>query len=644
MSTEVKTVPGQQHLYKTEKEPSPLLEKVKLHGELIAAITSGVLIAIAWTLGHFEQSTASIVMYLLAFVIGGYAKAKEGITDTIAEKELNVEMLMIFAAIGSAIIGYWNEGAILIFIFALSGALETYTMNKSHKEISSLMGLQPEEATLIQNGIERVVHVSSLQIGDTILVKPGERIPADGKLLKGETNVDQAAITGESIPVQKSLGDEVFAGTVNLRGSITVEVTKPNEDSLFQKIINLVQSAQSEKSPSQLFIERFEGRYVKFVLIAVGLMMFLPHFLLGWTWTETFYRAMILLVVASPCALVASITPATLSAISNGARRGILFKGGVHLEQLGNLKAIALDKTGTLTKGKPVVTDIIVADSIEHNAFLQIVASIENQSTHPLAGAIVTHAKTNGQELLPIDGIEDMPGFGVKATIGEADWLIGKSDLVGKDAAAAFKNGVEKQLAAEGKTIVYVKSDDDIVGILALKDIVREDTVSAISALKDLGIYTVMLTGDGEKTAEAIAAESHVDQHIAECLPETKVNHIKELISKYETVAMVGDGINDAPALATANVGIAMGQGTDVALETADVVLMKNDLPRIAEAVKLSKRMNRIIKQNIIFSIGVITLLIVSNFFQIIDLPFGVIGHEGSTILVILNGLRLLKS
>ena len=644
MSTEVKTAPRRQHVYKTDNESFPLLEKVKQHGELIAALTSGVLIAIAWTLGHFEHNTTSIVMYLLAFVIGGYAKAKEGISDTIAEKELNVEMLMIFAAIGSAIIGYWNEGAILIFIFALSGALETYTMNKSHKEISSLMGLQPEEATLVVNGIERIVHVSSLQIGDAILVKPGERIPADGKLLKGDTNVDQAAITGESIPVRKSLGDDVFAGTVNLRGSITVEVTKPNEDSLFQKIIKLVQSAQSEKSPSQQFIEKFEGTYVKFVLIAVGLMMFLPHFVLGWTWTETFYRAMILLVVASPCALVASIMPATLSAISNGARRGILFKGGVHLEQLGNLKAIAFDKTGTLTKGKPVVTDVIVSDSIDHNEFLQIVSSIENQSTHPLAQSIVNHAKSNGQKLISIDGIEDMPGYGVKAIVGETPWLIGKADLVGKEAVATFKNGIAKQLASEGKTIVYVKSGEDIAGILALKDVVRDDTVSAISDIKDLGIYTVMLTGDGEKTAEAIAAESHVDQHIAECLPETKVNHIKGLISNYETVAMVGDGINDAPALATANVGIAMGQGTDVALETADVVLMKNDLPRIAEAVKLSKRMNRIIKQNIIFSISVIMLLILSNFFQIIDLPFGVIGHEGSTILVILNGLRLLKS
>ncbi|MFS0862563.1 heavy metal translocating P-type ATPase [Fredinandcohnia sp. 179-A 10B2 NHS] len=644
MNTEVKTAPKQQGLFKTQRKPYPFKELFKVHGELIAAITSGVLIAIGWLLNHYEQTTPSIVIYILAFVIGGFAKAKEGVLDTIEEKELNVEMLMIFAAIGSAIIGYWNEGAILIFIFALSGALETYTMNKSHKEISSLMELQPEEATLLASGIEKVVHVSTLKIGDIILVKPGERVPADGRLVKGETNIDQAAITGESIPVHKTVGDEVFSGTVNLRGSISVEVTKPNDDSLFQKIIKLVQSAQSEKSPSQQFIEKFEGAYVKLVLLAVGLMMFLPHFLLGWSWTETFYRAMILLVVASPCALVASIMPATLSAISNGAKRGILVKGGVHLEQLGNLKAIAFDKTGTLTIGKPEVTDVIVEEGVNEDYFLRVVASIENQSTHPLAQSIVSYSKDKGQSLISIEGIEDIPGFGVKAIVDEVVWYIGKSDFVGKNASFSFNNGIAKNLAAEGKTIVFVKRDDKIAGILALKDIVRDDAAIAVSELKNLGIYTVMLTGDGEKTAEAIAGESKVNQYISECLPETKVNYIKDLNSRFDTVAMVGDGINDAPALATASVGIAMGQGTDVALETADVVLMKNDLPQIAEAVKLSKRMNRIIKQNIVFSISVIMLLILSNFFQIIDLPFGVIGHEGSTILVILNGLRLLKS
>ncbi|MEK3988763.1 MULTISPECIES: heavy metal translocating P-type ATPase [Robertmurraya] len=620
-------------------------EKVKPHAELIAAITSGVLIAVGWTLEKIDWSTTSIIAFLFAFVIGGFAKAKEGIEDTIADKELNVEMLMIFAAIGSAIIGYWTEGAILIFIFAMSGALETYTMNKSHKEISALMELQPEEALLIRGNHEATVHVSELRIGDHILVKPGERVPSDGKIIKGQSNLDEAAITGESLPVSKGIGEEVFAGTVNVNGSLTVEITKPSSDTLFQKIIQLVQSAQSEKSPSQLFIEKFEGTYVKSVLAIVVLMMFVPHFALGWSWTETFYRAMILLVVASPCALVASIMPATLSAISNGAKHGILFKGGVHLENLSHLQAIAFDKTGTLTKGKPEVTDIIVVEELERQPLLQAVASIENHSNHPLAQAIVTYVKKEtGSTLAHPESIEDVSGYGVRASLDGLDWKIGKADFVGKMEAESFSNGIAKQLASEGKTIVFVKQNETLVALIALKDVVREETKAAIDLLKAKGIYTIMLTGDSEKTAEAIAGESHVDEYVAECLPETKVEKLKEIRKRFGTVAMVGDGINDAPALATANVGIAMGEGSDVALETADIVLMKNDLPRIAEAITLSQRMNRIIKQNVIFSITVIMLLIASNFLQFLDLPFGVIGHEGSTILVILNSLRLLKS
>ncbi len=639
MNTEIKA------LERPLEANESFLEKIKPHAELIAAITSGVLIAVGWTLEKMEFSTASIIAFLFAFVIGGFAKAKEGIEDTIADKELNVEMLMIFAAIGSAIIGYWTEGAILIFIFAMSGALETYTMNKSHKEISALMELQPEEALLIRGSNQVTVHVSELSIGDSILVKPGERVPSDGKIIKGQSNLDEAAITGESIPVSKGIGEEVFAGTVNVNGSLTVEITKPSSETLFQKIIQLVQSAQSEKSPSQLFIEKFEGTYVKVVLAVVVLMMFVPHYALGWSWTETFYRAMILLVVASPCALVASIMPATLSAISNGAKHGILFKGGVHLENLSHLQAIAFDKTGTLTKGKPEVTDVIVVDDMERQPLLQAVAAIENHSNHPLAQAIVTFVKKEtGAMLSHPESIEDVSGYGVRASLNGIDWKIGKADFVGKIEAENFSNGVAKQLASEGKTIVYVNQNEKLVALIALKDVVREETKAAIDLLKAKGIYTIMLTGDSEKTAEAIAGESHVNEYVAECLPETKVEKLKEIRKRFGTVAMVGDGINDAPALATANVGIAMGEGSDVALETADIVLMKNDLPRIAEAITLSERMNRIIKQNVIFSISVIMLLIASNFLQFLDLPFGVIGHEGSTILVILNSLRLLKS
>ncbi|MEH7115533.1 heavy metal translocating P-type ATPase [Neobacillus niacini] len=622
-----------------------LIEKIKPHVELVAAGLSGVFIAAGWITDKTGDQVASIIFYLLAFVIGGFAKAKEGIEATYENKELNVEMLMIFAAIGSAIIGYWTEGAILIFIFAVSGALETYTMNKSHKEISSLMKLQPEEALLINNGIERRIPVSELNIGDQILVKPGERIPSDGVIKNGYTNIDEAAITGESMPVSKGLDKEVFAGTVNLTGAITVQTTKTSNETLFHKIIELVQSAQSEKSPSQQFIERFEGTYVKAVLAVVLLMMFLPYFLLDWSWNESFYRAMILLVVASPCALVASIMPATLSAISNGAKRGILVKGGVHLENLGHLEAIAFDKTGTLTKGKPEVTNVIVDEKFDKSDLLWKTASIENQSNHPLAQSIVKYVKENSKrDLIQPENLEDVSGWGVKAEINGEQWKIGKADFVGRDAAHAFADGKAAELASKGNTLVYVQINGVLAAMISLKDVVREETKRAIDHLKKQGIYTIMLTGDSEKTAKAIADESHIDQFFAECLPEEKVEQLKTLKEKYATIAMVGDGINDAPALAIANVGIAMGAGTDVALETADVVLMKNDLPRIAEAVDLSKRMNRIIKQNVIFSITVIMLLISSNFFQMLDLPYGVIGHEGSTILVILNSLRLLKN
>lgn len=627
-----------------QQPESRWIDSIKVHAELIAAILSGVLILAGWLLDKNSIHSAAVVSYLLAFIIGGFAKAKEGIEETIADKELNVEMLMIFAAVGSAIIGYWTEGAILIFIFALSGALETYTMNKSQKEISSLMEIQPEEAWLIRDGAEEKVHVSELAVGDLILVKPGERIPADGVIFKGQTTIDEAAITGESIPVSKQKDGEVFAGTVNITGSVYVEVTKPASDTLFQKIINLVQSAQSEKSPSQLFIEKFEGTYVKVVLITVGLMMFIPHFALGWSWTETFYRAMVLLVVASPCALVASIMPATLSAISNGARHGILFKGGMHLENLSNLKAIAFDKTGTLTKGKPEVTDMIVREGLPEQELLAAVASIESQSNHPLAQAVLRFAQKQNVSYSAPDQLEDVAGWGVKGVVNGKQWKVGKADFVGREAAFAFSGGKASELAASGKTTVFVEDERGVAAVIALKDLIREDTKQALDLLHQEGIYTIMLTGDNETTARAIAKEAHLDTFIAECLPEHKVDQLKKLIKEHETVAMVGDGINDAPALATASIGIAMGEGSDVALETADIVLMKNDLPKIAEAIRLSKKMRRIVKQNVVFSIAVIMLLIISNFFQVLDLPFGVIGHEGSTILVILNGLRLLRS
>nr|WP_246945645.1 heavy metal translocating P-type ATPase [Bacillus pinisoli] len=615
---------------------------ISQHMELLAAITSGIFILIGWLTAGNNHSL-SITAYLVAFVIGGFAKAKEGVIDSIQERDLNVELLMIFAAIGSALIGYWMEGALLIFIFSLSGALETYTMNKSKKELSALMNLQPEEAVVLIHGREQKVKVSCLKIGDHVVVKAGERIPADGTILSGRTTIDQSAITGESIPVLKSLNDEVYAGTVNQNGVIHIYVSKLASETLFSKIIKLVQQAESEKSPSQQFIEKFEGLYVKLVLLAVALTIFVPALLLDWTWSESFYRAMVLMVVASPCALVASVMPATLSAISHSARKGVLVKGGVHLERLASTKIIALDKTGTLTNGKPVVTDFIMKEEVNQEEIKSVMLSLEEQSTHPLAKSIVQFLTESKATRISISEIEEVPGQGMTGKYGDALWKIGKEDYVGEEAVAFFLEEKGVIPVGEGKTNVYIKKDNEVVGVIALLDTVRESTKKAIHELKQAGIHTVMITGDNEKTANAIATMAEVHQYIANCLPEDKVKQIKDLQKKYGTIAMTGDGINDAPALASANIGISMGEGTDVALETADIVLMKNDLLKINETIRLSKKMNRIIKQNVFFSVTVIGLLIFSNFFQIIDLPFGVIGHEGSTILVILNGLRLLR-
>ena len=617
------------------------------HGELIAALVSGAIILITWSLTNVIPHTLWVVLHIIAFIIGGYAQAKEGITDTIENKELNVELLMVIAAIGSASIGYWTEGAILIFIFSLAGALETYTLNKSNQEISSLMELQPEEARTIQDGIEKMVPVSELQIGEVIFVRASERIPVDGKVIKGSTSVDESAITGESVPVSKQFDAEVFAGTVALDGSITVEVTKLTDDTIFQKIIEMVQSAKDEKSPSQLFIEQFEGTYVKVVLITVVIMIFLPYFLFGWSLTESIYRAMILLVVASPCALVASIMPATLSAISKSARSGVLFKGGVHLESISQVKAMAFDKTGTLTKGKPEVTDVHIHPDFDEATIHEIAGAIESESTHPLAQAIRTYSLNYLQKDhfdMKIDEVKTESGRGVIGLINGESWHMGKENLSEDiDPENQFYGDLAQKLANEGKTIVFVTYQNRVVAIYALKDTVRKEAKEAIDVIKKRGIYTILITGDNELTAKAVAKEVGIDDYIAECLPNEKVTHIKKLRKKYGNVAMIGDGINDAPALAAADVGVAMGEGTDVALETADVVLMKNDLSKIKNSIHTSSKMNRIVKQNIFFSLAVITVLIISNFFQAIDLPLGVIGHEGSTILVILNGLRLLR-
>ncbi|MEW8968441.1 heavy metal translocating P-type ATPase [Exiguobacterium alkaliphilum] len=610
------------------------------HIELIMALFSGVLIVLAY-LAEKQVGTPWIyvTLYLSAFLIGGYAKAKEGLTDTWETRSLNVELLMIIAAIGAASIGYWMEGAILIFIFALSGALETYTMNKNERALESLMELQPEQATRVTGDRLDVVPIEELAVGDHIYVRPGERIPVDGRILSGYASVEEAAITGESIPVDRGVGDDVFGSSVNLNGVLTIEVTKLATETLFQKIIQMVQQAQEEKSPSAQFIDRYEGRYVQIVLASVAAIILLGPVFTPWSLETSIYRGMILLVVASPCALVAAITPAALAAIASSAKHGILFKGGVHIENMGRLKAIAFDKTGTLTIGKPEVQHVLLHPDVTQHDVFRIVSLIEEHSMHPLAEALVAYT---GKHTGTMEQFKDVTGSGIEAMIDGVTYRVGKQKFA--DASGDFFLDQVERLKEAGHTLVFISDETRTLGAFALRDTLRPEAKQAIERLNRLGIATIMITGDNEATGRAIATEAGLTRYIAECLPDEKVEQIKLLKAEYGSIGMIGDGINDAPALATADVGIAMGEGTDAALETADVVLMKNDLVRLSSAIEQSRKLNRIVLQNVIFALGVILVLIATNIFELLVMPFAVVGHEGSTILVILNGLRLLSS
>nr|WP_276308551.1 heavy metal translocating P-type ATPase [Thermoflavimicrobium daqui] len=609
---------------------------------MIAALGSGLIVLIAYFLMPTMPKT-SIILYLLAFVMGGFVKAKEGIETLVQEKEIDVNLLMIIAAIGAAAIGYWLEGAVLIFIFSLSGALESYTEAKSERDLSKLMKMKPETARVVdENGVEREVKIEQLQEGDLLIIRPGERIAADGIVQEGFSSVEQAMITGESMPAEKELGDEVYAGTMNGSGSLIVKVTRAGEDSVFAKIIRHIEQARNEVPASQTRIERIEKVYAKAILSITVLLLFLPHYLLDWSWSETVYRAMVFLVVASPCALVASIMPAVLSAISSGARKGILFKSGRQLELLSDVKVIAFDKTGTLTKGKPVVTDFIPAQGMDSHELLTALASIESLSEHPIAKAIVQKAQTEGIRLSRPAHLQAITGLGVEAEYLGQRWRVGKPKMF-----VQITNEIQELvqgLEMEGKTTILAERAGQIVGVVALRDTLRDEANTMVQQLKKMGLKVVMLTGDQEVTAKTIAKEAGIDQVYSNLLPEDKVKAVKELRQHYGKVAMIGDGVNDAPALATANVGVAMGgAGSDVALETADLVLMNDELSKIPQAIRLGKRTQRIVKQNMVFALLVICSLILANFLQEMTLPFGVIGHEGSTLLVILNGLRLLR-
>ncbi|NEZ56184.1 heavy metal translocating P-type ATPase [Adonisia turfae] len=624
----------------------------KHHPEAVAAITCAILVLLGWQSLNFGWVGGGLLILTVAYVIGGLDSARDGITTLLQEKELDVDLLMIVAALGAASLGLWQQeyylivdGGVLILIFAISGALEGYAMQHTERSIQGLMSLTTDTARLLNHGQERTVPIARLKVGDLILVKPGELVPTDGVVVDGASILNQASITGESVPVEKTIGDEVFAGTLNGHGALRIKLHQPPESSLIQRVIRLVQQAQTEAPPSQQFIERFERGYAKVIVITGILLGILPPFLLGWTWEETIYRALIFLVVASPCALMASIMPTLLSGIANGARRGILFKNGAQLEQIGRVRAIAFDKTGTLTTGHLQVVNMVAAQP-DSNQLLQVAAALESLSEHPIGDAIVQAARQQNLTWATATNAQAQAGQGLTANLEGQSTVVGKAVFVRTQVKTISPHWLEQsqQWESEGKTVVWVAQAGELLGLIAVADIVRPAAAQAVARLKQLGIeHVVMLTGDNLRTASSIAEHVGVDQVYAELLPEDKVEVIRKLQQQYQSVAMVGDGINDAPALAQATVGIAMGAaGSDVALETADIVLMGDRLERLEHAIHLGRRAQSIVKQNIVFALSFVVILLILNFAGNITLPFGVLGHEGSTVLVTLSGLRLL--
>jgi Cd2+/Zn2+-exporting ATPase len=657
--------------------------------EIILASVTLISLLVGWLGGPVSgllPSWAIVVFALTAYAAGGYSGARAALADA-GRGNFNIDFLMIAAALGAAFIGEWEEGALLLFLFTLSGALESFASDRTRQAIIRLAELRPDTASVRREGAVIEMCVEALAIGDVVVVKPGERMPVDGTVIQGTTTVDQSPITGESIPVYKGVGDTVFSGTINGSGALELEVTKLASDSTISKIIGLVQEAQNNAAPTQRLIDRFSQPYTLAVIGVTLLAIAVPVIFAAEPFSSTIYRAMTLLVVASPCALIISTPASILSAIAAAAREGILFKGGAYLEKAANLDMLAIDKTGTLTYGKPELTDVVPLNGYSEEDLIACAAGAESLSEHPIAQTIVERA----QEMnLAYDSPEDfrgIAGHGVQAIYGNGAGkemvYIGNDKLFMSEAMDLSPSIRElgKRLQEEGKTAILVVRrsialeekvaeivageaaspsgpqsaaasgrDWEAVGFLAVADTVRSNASETIATLKQLGITRVaMVTGDNQDVAAAVGDQVGLEEVYAELLPEEKVRIVGELVEA-GSVAMIGDGVNDAPAMAASDLGIAMGgAGTDVALETADVVLMSDDLSKLPFMLRLSRRAGEIVRQNLYFSVGIILTLVVLTVivpFLVPDfrlpLPVGVLGHEGSTLIVVINGLRML--
>ncbi len=617
------------------------------YAELVWPAIAGAALLAGFLASRAELEPLALGCYAAAYLVGGWEATREGIRQLLKGR-LDIDFLMVVAAIGAALVGEFAEGALLLFLFSLGHGLESLALDRARSAVSALAGLAPKRARVRgADGVEREVPAEDVAVGDLVIVRPGERIPADGTISEGRSAVDESPITGESMPVDKEPGAGVFAGSLNGDGALAMRVTMRASDTVVARMVRLVAEAQATKSLAERAAERFTRVYVPCVIAVTALAIVVPP-LAGWLpWDEAFRRAMSMLIGASPCALAISTPAAVLAGLARAARGGVLVKGGMHLEALGTLRAVAMDKTGTITRGKPVLAKVLPMPGVSEEELLRVAAAVETASSHPIARAVVDAALARGIALPAAEDAVAVRGKGVEATIDGARAGVGRASLFAGDGTRAAGDAVEPlraQLEADAMTAMSVVHGGRALGAIGVRDTPRPEASEAIAALAKLGCEVTMLTGDNAATASAIAREVGVGTVRAGLLPEQKIDEVQALVARHGSVAMVGDGINDAPALAAATVGIAMGHGgTDVALEAADVALMSDDLTRLPFAIDLGRATRAMIRQNVIFAMGVVAILIPLTLFGVVPLSVAVICHEGSTVLVALHGLRLLS-
>lgn len=626
-----------------EQPPSGgFINKIKDNSKAAYTVVSGFFLLMGF-LGELAGWSENLIlsMYMLSAVSGGYYVARSGIAS-LKTLSLDMNFLMTLAVVGAIAIGEYSEGAMVVFLYSVGNTLQAYTMDKTRRSIRELIKLAPKEAIVLEKGLQVKKQVEQIVPGEIVMVRPGERIPVDGTVVRGSTSINQAAITGESMPVPKGAGDKVYTGTVNQNGAIEIQVDRRAEDTTLAKIIHLVEEAQAQKAPSQQFVDLFARYYTPAVVVAAVLIAFVPY-MAGLPFMVWLKKALILLVIACPCALVIS-TPVTIVAgIGNAARNGVLIKGGAHLERAGSIDVVAFDKTGTLTMGRPVVVEVVNFSGEGTEKILEVAAAAEQMSEHPVAVAIHKYAAEKGIGLPKADEFQALPGRGVRAVIDGVQYFVGNVRLFNELGSEFTGSYSLEEIEKEGKTLVLVGTEKKVKGLVVVADTLRPNSKEAVDGLWRTGIKKViMLTGDNNGTAKAVAKNLNISDYEAELLPEDKLTKIKNFMHDYGQVAMVGDGINDAPAMAAASVGIAMGgAGTDSAMEAADIVLMSDDITKVPFTIRLSRKGLRIIKENIAISLAIKFVFIVLTLLGMSNLWMAVFADTGAALIVIANGMRL---